>query len=119
MSEVDPKAQRPIPVKWRPVLRQIVNAFAQGNYNLEPGIVGVEPVPPSTASQVRDYVQGYGATLTPLPDETWNSSVCTFNGHEWEVLVDLWTQEEGRSDLVMHVQIGTSGLVRIHAVYVP
>ena len=43
-------------------------------------------------------------------------------GTHWEVLVDLWTKEEGRSDLVLHVKVvedGASPRFTVHLVYVP
>ena len=43
----------------------------------------------------------YGATLVELPDARWATSVARWTGAGWELLVDLWTAEEGRSDLVL------------------
>ena len=110
--------QQPVPLEWRPTLEKAANAFAAGDFTLQ-GLSGVEPTSASTASQVRDYLADYGATLVPLPQETWASSVCIWSGHHWDVLVDLWTREEGCSDLVMHAHVAPSGVVSIHAVYVP
>ena len=110
--------QQPVPLEWRPALAKAANAFAAGDFTLQ-GLSGVEPTSASTASQVREYLADYGATLVPLPQETWDSSVCIWSGHHWDVLVDLWTQEEGCSDLVMHAYVAPSGVVSIHAVYVP
>ena len=42
-----------------------------------------------------------GATLTALPEETWATSVAMWRGTHWDVLINLWTVEEGRSDLVL------------------
>jgi hypothetical protein len=113
-----PDEQQPVPLEWRPALERAANAFAAGNYMLQ-GLAGVEPAAAATAAQVREYLADYGATLVSLPEETWDSSVCIWSGHHWDVLVDLWTQEEGRSDLVMHAHVGPSGVVSVHAVYVP
>ena len=63
------------------------------------------PIAPETALQIGNYVRSYGANLTELPDETWRTSVCIWTGSRWDVLVDLWTQEEGRSDLVLHAHV--------------
>ena len=111
--------QQPVPLEWRPALERAADAFAAGNFTLQ-GLAGVEPTSASTASQVSQYLANYGATLVSLPEETWDSSVCIWSGrHHWDVLVDLWTQEEGRSDLVMHAHVAPSGVVSVHAVYVP
>ena len=42
--------------------------------------------------------------------------------HHWDVLIDLSTQEEGRSDLVMQAQIMETNdgyVVHVYMVYVP
>ncbi|WP_425598377.1 DUF7668 domain-containing protein [Thermomonas carbonis] len=99
-----------------------MNAFAVGDYGLSAGVKGVPPLSADRASQIRDYVEGYGATLVALPEETWNSSVCIWYGDHWAALVDLWTEQEGRSDLVLHTRVREldSGFsVEVDLVYVP
>jgi hypothetical protein len=42
-------------------------------------------------------------------------------GH-WEVIVDLWTKEEGQSDLVLSLMVTEAGAghrFKVHLVYVP
>ena len=112
-----PSEEQPVPLEWRPALEMAANAFAAGNITL-PDLAGLEPTAASPASQAGAYLADYGATLVSLPEETWDSSVCIWSGHHWDVLVDLWTQEEGRSDLVMHAHVAPSGVVSVHAVYV-
>lgn len=115
-------SQQPIPLAWRQTFRDIVTAFVAGDYQLEAGITGVESISVETASQIQDYIQDYGATLVELPEDTWESSVCTWTGSHWYALIDLWTLEEGRSDLILeaHVAVSDSGLsVKLHLVYVP
>jgi hypothetical protein len=101
----DPHDARPVPEPWRPILRRVVHAFAQGSYDLATGPAFVAPVSPSTAEQIREYVADYGETLIDLPDEAWNTSVCQWMEAHWDVLVDLWTAESGRSDLVLAVRV--------------
>lgn len=118
----DEIAERPIPSVWRPVIREIVKAFVGHDYQLGIGIPEVTPVSAETATQARDYLQNYGATLIELPDETWSSSVCIWLGNRWDVLIDLWTQSEGRSDLALNLHIVESeeGFVfHVYMVYVP
>jgi hypothetical protein len=60
--------------------------------------------------------------LVDLPEATWQTSVAMWYGSFWDVLVDLWTAEEGRSDLVLHGRVteSDSGVrFSIHMVYVP
>ncbi len=75
-----------------------------------------------TATQIRTYIEEYGAKLVPLPQASWTTSVCIWMGDYWDALIDLWTEEEGRSDLVLRVhvsEVGSEPLVTIYMVYVP
>ena len=114
--------QRPVPTAWRPVFRGIVNAFVERDYQLKTGISGVESISADTAVHIESYIHDCGVTLLELPEETWDSSVCIWTGDHWDVLVDLWTQAEGHSDLVLSVRVtdNNPGLhFKIHMVYVP
>ena len=116
------EAEGPIPAAWREALRDIVETFAAGDYGLEKGIANVAPVSAETALRIREYLENYNATLIALPEATWGSSVCIWYGDHWDALIDLWTQEEGRSDLVLHVRVSDASpsfIIQIHLVYVP
>jgi hypothetical protein len=118
----DEEEQRPIPTAWRPIFREVVNAFIRKDYRLSAGVPGVAPVSAKTAKQIAEYIEDYGETLVELPEKTWASSVCLWMGKSWEVLVDLWTKGEGRSDLVLSARVSetkTGVVVRIEMVYVP
>ena len=118
----DGESERPIPTVWRPVFCRIVDAFVKGDYLLKDVVTGVDAVSKETASHIQSYLSDYGATLKSLPDETWNSSVCIWTGSHWDVLVDLYTNEEGASDLVLSARVTDTshGLkIAIHMVYVP
>ena len=118
----DETAERPIPTAWRPVYRQIVEALVRKDYRLEFGILGVQQVSAKTAAQIRDYIDGYGANLVTLSEETWKSSVCIWMDPFWDVLLDLWTESEGRSDMVLSTRVREEeqGYVfEIYMVYVP
>jgi hypothetical protein len=115
-------SERPIPTAWRSVFRDVVRAFVAHDYLLAAGVPGVEGVSADSAAQMRNAVEDYGAELIELPDETWDSSVCVWYGTHWDVLVDLWSKAEGRSDLVLGARVTESGLgftYRIQLVYVP
>lgn len=118
----DPDSERPIPSAWRPVLMAIVGALSRHDYQLSAGILGVAPVSEETAEHIKRYIASYGDRLTDLPEESWSSSVCIWNGHAWDCLIDLWTVGEGRSDLVLSVQVTESQVgfsYSIYMVYVP
>ena len=101
----DEESERPIPTAWRQTIKDIVKAFAQHDYQISVGVESVTAVSSKTAEQIRDYVEDYGEELTELSDETWESSVCIWMGHHWDAIVDLWTLSEGRSDLVLNLQV--------------
>jgi hypothetical protein len=112
----------PIPSAWRPVLKNIVDAFVRLDYRLADGVPGVAPISEETATQVRQYIEEYGARLVALPKASWDTSVCIWLGSHWDALVDLWTEEEGSSDLVLQVRVSETGsgyVVTVHMVYVP
>ena len=118
----DGTREHPIAGAWRPMLRAVVHCLVAGDYRLTKGVLGVEPVSPDTAEHMRAYVAGYGATLIDLPPETWRTSVSHWYGSDWSVMVDLWTAEEGRSDMVLSGRIVESEAgprFSIDMVYVP
>lgn len=118
----DETTERPIPTAWRQQLRDIVDCFVIGDFGLSKGINGVAPVTADTASLIQNYIEDYGGTLLRLPEQTWKSSICIWDGHYWNALVDLWTQEEDRSDLVLHVRVtefASDFRIEVYLVYVP
>lgn len=115
-------AQRPVPERWRPVLREIAEAIRLGDPALASRLPSVAEVPTDTAAHIRDYVADYGEALIPLPEESWDSSVALWQGSFWEVLVDLYGEPRTRTDLVLHVQVfedGASYRFHVGLVYVP
>jgi hypothetical protein len=118
----DPDAAHPIPTAWRPLLSEVVRALAEGDLQLERVVSGVDSVSKDTADHIRSYLRDYGATLVELPAESWDTSVAQWLGDHWDVFVDLWTVDEGASDLVLHGRMRQSdGALRfaVHLVYVP
>ena len=118
----DESKEGPIPSVWRPVFRNIVGAFVQGDFKLDAGIPGVSPVTDDIAEHMKSYVRDYGETLADLSEETWKSSVCIWTGESWDAIVDLWTVREGRSDLVLQTfvsEIESGFKFDIHMIYVP
>lgn len=115
-------AQRAHPVArvWRPVFCDIVRAFVDGDFTAV--IPDTDVIEAGTAKQIEGYLSAYGETLAPLPEETWTTSVAQWMGTHWDVLVDLWTAESGRSDLVLSASVfgvGEGFRFRIEGVFVP
>lgn len=114
--------EHPVPTEWRDTFRTIVNRFAVRDYQLASGVSGVLPVAEDTASQIADYIEDYGETLIPLLESTWESSATRWMGDHWVVLVDLCTEAEGISDLVLYSIVkeeDSEYVYQVHLVYVP
>jgi hypothetical protein len=118
----DESAAHPIAGAWRPMICKVVQCFVAGDYGLRAGVSGVEPVSSKTAEHIRAYVADYGARMVDLPADSWQTSVAQWYGTHWDILVDLWTAEEGPSDLVLAGRVVESSAgprLTIHWVYVP
>ena len=112
----------PIPQVWRPIFKNIVKAFVNKDYNLSLGVNNVNLVSDETAEQIQEYIEEYGEELVDLPEETWDTSVYICYGDYWNVLIDLFTKNEGLSDLVLNAEVrerDNSYVVDIYLVYVP
>ncbi|MGY6647789.1 DUF7668 domain-containing protein [Wenyingzhuangia sp. IMCC45574] len=60
--------------------------------------------------------------MIELPNETWDTSVCIYYGNYWNVLIDLFTEDEGLSDLVLNTEVHEvkgEYIVEVQLVYVP
>ena len=120
--EKNEEEEGPIPHVWRPIFKKIVKSFVEEDYILSAEIKNVNPVSSDTAKQIKDYIEEYGEELIELPEETWNSSVYISYGSYWNVLIDLFTKEEGRSDLVLGAEVREKNkeyVIEVRLVYVP
>lgn len=118
----DEANQSPVPNMWRSTFCHIVEAFKDGDFRLGKGIVGVCPISSLDAATIEENLRSYGATLTSLPERTWETSVSQWMQGYWDVLIDLFTVEEGASDLVLAARVYEQGrgyAFEIQSVYVP
>ncbi|WP_064042029.1 DUF7668 domain-containing protein [Methylomonas koyamae] len=118
----DENGQALIPSEWRNVLVNIVEAFKEGDFKLDRGIHGVRPVDDDDAVKIERNIKSYGVELASLPEDTWQTSVCQWMQGYWDVLIDLYTVEEGASDLVLFVRVHENGseyVYEVQSVYVP
>ncbi len=116
------ETEAPVPYCWRSALFQIVSCLVKQDYGVSENIEGLEPVPRSTSEQIEKYITDYGETLVELAEGSWETSVCIWQEGYWMVLVDLWTVNEGASDLVLQVKVFESGCgyrYQVDMVYVP
>ena len=96
----------PIPDPWRPTLSALVDSLVERAPTIGGGIPDVESVPDRVRKQCLSAVDSYGdVDLAPLPEETWKTSVAAWQGDHWLCLIDLWTEQVGRSDLVLEVEV--------------
>jgi hypothetical protein len=100
----DEEQQQLVPAAWRETLAAIVESLAKGNYHLV-DLATVKPLDDVEANEIVESIKSYGATLSRLDEESWATSVCQWQIGYWEVLVDLFTVEEGASDLVLDVRV--------------
>jgi len=114
--------EHPVPVGYRGRLRDLVAAFAAGDFQLK-SIVGqgVAPVDLETANNIARNIAAYGDALIPLHDEVWKTSIYRWMDDYWQVLVDLSTAREPVSDLVLHVKVvdDEAFVIEVQSVHVP
>ena len=112
----------PVPELWRDTFKNIIDAFIDNDFKLEIKIEGVSPITVDNAKLISNNIEEYNCQLVSLPESTWNSSICLWMNGYWQVLVDLYTKEEGRSDLAMTVYVyeeSSSFSFDIQSVHVP
>lgn len=106
------------------MLGSIVHRLVIGDYAslAADGLVSSTTDP--TDSSIGRWIEDYPARLVDPPAEAWAFSEHgprTGVPHSWWVIVDLWTAEEGRSDLSMEATVwddGASVVVKIDNVHV-
>lgn len=117
-------SESPVPERWRPVLSSIIHRLVIGDYAglAADGLVSYTDDPTDTS--IGRWIEEYPATLVDLPPEAWTYSEhapWVGQAQSWWVIVDLWTAEEGRSDLSMEATVwddGTSIVAQVDNVHV-
>lgn len=118
----DEHNQGPIPTAWRRVFVDIVEGLKEGDFDRVRRVEGIRPISAKVATRIVDNIKRYGAQLTSLPEETWQTSACQWMIGYWDALVDLYTVEEGASDLALVVRVyeeGQAFAFEILSVHVP
>lgn len=120
--EKDPEHELPVPTEWRGVFTAIVERFRQGDYALTDPPPHVAPIANDDAAWIAESIKAYGATLSSLPEKSWDTSIYSWQDGYWIVLVDLFTIEEELSDLVLHARVtdrGAAYFIEVISVHVP
>jgi hypothetical protein len=99
--------QDTVPARLIPTLRELVRELAVGNYA---GLVADGRAGRLTAEELRQAVARYGRRLVELPDEAFDARFARAMPIEgetelWAVDIDLWTAEEGSSDLTLQTLV--------------
>lgn len=119
----DAEKQQPIPTAWRPTLSAIVEAVRANDFRRVGDIPQVAALNERMAASIKGNILEYGAHLVSVPEASWETSCCQWMDGYWDLMVDLFTVEEGASDLVLAVRVRESAasgyLFEVHGVYVP
>jgi hypothetical protein len=100
------ETEGPVPDVWRPTFSALVDSLVERATEIGGDLPEVEPVPHDVREQCLAAVTDYGdVDLVPLPQDTWTTSVTAWQGDHWLCLVDLWTEQEGRSDLALQAEV--------------
>ncbi|MGH3646407.1 MAG: DUF7668 domain-containing protein [Micromonosporaceae bacterium] len=94
----------PLPHRFRPLLAGIVERIVAADYaglTRDYTLYADDP-----AYDLGLWARDYPATFVPLPEQAWqHADVYRSDAGPWHVELPLWSQEEGRSDLTLEVEI--------------
>ena len=97
-------------LKIRDTVHHVVGMLVAGDYA---GVEGASRGRRLTAEQLRQAVEEYGRELRMPPELVFDDlDVVGIEGaapRAWSVLVDLWTVEEGHSDLTLELLLTDTG----------
>ena len=98
-------------LKISDTVRHLVGMLVAGDYA---GLEAVSRGRRLTAEQLRQAVEEYGRELRMPPEPVFDNIEDVIELEDatrraWSVLVDLWTVEEGRSDLTLEVVLTDTG----------
>ena len=111
-----------VPTEWREALKVLADFFAFSEPLFQGAKISVAPIDTETIKINRRNIEDYSDAIGPLTDKTWNTSICTWTGSDWAVLLDLTTAKGETSDLVLHCKIREAGnqyVIDAGLVYVP
>ena len=110
-----------LPPDWQQRFGEIVARLADGDFDFDPEVGDVEAVSSTERERFVANIKAYGDRLTRLSPAVWRSSIYAWAKGLWVVLVDLSTDKEPVSDLVLHAQILDTDPARIvlDSIHVP
>ncbi len=105
----DEENNRPVPTVWRDTLILIVEAIKSNNYEMLSTTTTVRSALKKDIDIINENIEDYGCQLVSLPESTWETSVCQWMIDYWDVLIDLYTKEEGASDMSLSIRVIEKG----------
>lgn len=103
-------------------MKQLVDAIVSGQQpDGTPG-VSLSEIEPATSKINRANIEAYPAPIGDLSEQSWQSSIYSWTGEYWAVLVDLTTTDGKVSDLVLHAKIRCTDrgyMIEPGLIYVP
>ena len=101
----------------------MVEAFKDKDFERLNTLPSVQCIDVAYAAEIAENIDAYGAHLMSLAEEAWHTSVCLYMENEsWKAIIDLFTVEEGRSDLILDLFIvkkENQFIFQINNIYVP
>lgn len=121
-----PDYYKPVPERWRPLLWDLVHRLVMGDYAglARDGFVSYVQGPDDDS--IGTWIEDYPWRLIDLPEEAWEYSDHLLLSEPdtepdtWYASVDMWTGEEGPSDLTLEATVhddGTSVSIQIDNVH--
>lgn len=99
-----------IPSIWRNTIFEIVEAFKNHDIESYNQIKGIVSIDSNDFEEILSDINAYGESLISLPDQTWETSQCIWKGDScWHVFIDLYTINEGKSDLILFLTVESDG----------
>ncbi|MDN3647277.1 hypothetical protein QWY75_13785 [Pontixanthobacter aestiaquae] len=102
--EKDGSSELPIPLVWRSDLAKIVEYLISKDSSVIDSL-DFAPISKKNFAYIDQTIDLYGCTLVSLPDESWHTSFYRWMNGFWELWIDLFSLEEGASDLVLVVKV--------------
>jgi hypothetical protein len=90
-------------------IQHVVGQLVRGDYAGVEAMTGGQRL---NANEIARAITDYGRRLVLPPPDSGPRSVVEIEGassEQWSVYVDLWTAEEGRSDLTLELTVAESG----------
>lgn len=119
--EKNENEELPVPMIWRQTIYKIVDELKKGNFQIQ-GIKNVDPLDVSNAETIRKSIDYYDDKILPLPEETWSTSTYRWVLDHWEIIIDLFTEREGLSDLSLFINVSENSsdyTFQVESIHVP